>query len=49
LSQVWDVRLLPCASETEALALEASEILLHDPPYNVVGRKGCARGGAEPA
>ena len=40
LAQVWDLEVTPCSTAIEAALLECDEIKRHDPPYNVVMKRG---------
>ncbi len=40
LAQVWDLNVTECKSALEAALLEADEIKKHNPPYNVMMKKG---------
>lgn len=40
LAQVWDLNVTECKSALEAALLEADEIKKHNPPYNVMMKRG---------
>lgn len=40
LAQVWDLNVTECKTALEAALLEADEIKKHNPPYNVMMKKG---------
>lgn len=40
LAQVWDLKVTDCASPLEAALLESDEIKRHNPPYNLVLKRG---------